>query len=139
NFKDFDRYGFSNHFTKTVTAVRAVNFDTTGEFKQTNIHNRLQLRVGAKDSIGNIVGFMIPTNTKSIQCIKVADVVNIRDLSKRNKNGFDLFLNFIKRSMIKGESHKSSVYWIFDPNLDKVKIDKIEAKEISTQQEYIRS
>ena len=71
NFKDFDKYGFANHFTKTVSAVRAVNFDTDSHFKQNNINNRLQLRVGARDSVGNIVGFMIPTNTKSIQCIKL--------------------------------------------------------------------
>lgn len=139
NFKEFDKYGFSNHFTKTVTAVRAVNFDTTSEFKQGNVNHRLQLRVGAKESVGNIVGFMIPTNTRSIQCIKVADVVNIRDLSKRNKNGFDLFLNFLKRSVIKGETHKSSVYWMFDQRFDKVKVDKIEAKETTTQQDVVRS
>jgi hypothetical protein len=139
NFKDFEKYGFSNHFTKTVTAVRAVNFDTTSEFKQTSIHNRLQLRVGAKDSIGSVVGFMLPTNSKAIQCIKIADVINIRDLSKKNKNGFDLFFNFVKRSIIKGEPHKASVYWIFDPSVDKVKIDNIEAKEITTQQEFVKS
>ena len=139
NFKDFNKFGFSNHFTKTVTSVRAVNFDTVTEFKQTNVNHKLQLRVGAKESVGNIVGLMIPTNTQSIQCIKVADVVNIRDLSKRNKNGFDLFLNFLKRSVIKGETHKSSVYWMFDPNIDKVKGDKIEAKKITSQQDIIRS
>lgn len=139
NFKDFDKYGFSNHFTKTVTAVRAVNFDTTSEFKQTNMNHRLQLRVGAKDSVGNIVGFMIPSNIRAIQCIKVGDVVNVRDLSKRNKNGFDLFLSFLKRSVVKGETHKSSVYWMFDPQTDKVRIDKIEAKETTTQQDIVKS
>lgn len=139
NFKDFDKNGFSNHFTKTVTAVRAVNFDTTSEFKQNNIHQRLQLRVGPKDSVGNIVGFMIPSNTKHIQCIKTSEVINIRDLSKKNKNGFDLFLQFLKRSVIKGEEHKSSVYWLFDPELDRVKIDQIEAKENTSQQDIVRS
>jgi hypothetical protein len=127
NFKDFNKYGFTNYFTKTVTSVRAVNFDTTTEFKQTNIHNRLQLRVGARDTSANIVGFMIPTNTKPIQCIKVADVINIRDLSKTNNNGFDLFLNFLKRSVIKGERHNASVYWMFDPGVDKVRISAIES------------
>ena len=139
NFKDFDKFGFSNHFTQTVTAVRAVNFDSQSDFKQNNINNRLQLRVGAKDSVGNIVGFMIPSNIKAIQCIKTGDVINIRDLSKHNKNGFELFLNFLKRSVIKGETHTSSVYWIFDPNLDKIKGEKVEAREILSQQDIIKS
>lgn len=139
NFKDFDKFGFSNHFTKTVTAVRAVNFDTTSEFKQTNPSQRLQLRVGGRDTIGNIVGFMIPTNTQSIKCIKQSDTVNIRDLSKKNKNGFSLFLNFLKKSIIKGETHKASVYWMFDPNTDKVKVDTIEGKEHTNQQDLVKS
>lgn len=139
NFKDFEKNGFSNHFTKTITACRAVNFDTTSEFKQNNIYNRLQLRVGAKDSIGNIVGFVIPSNVRALQCIKIADVVNIRSLSKKNKNGFDLFVNFLKRSVIKNQLHKSSVYWIFDLDQDKVKIDKIETKDTMTQQDMVKA
>lgn len=135
NFKDFDKYGFSHYFTKTVTAVRAVNFDTTSEFKQTNLNNRLQLRVGGKDSIGNIVGFMIPTNVKSIKCVKLSDTVNIHEISKKNKNGFYLFLNFLRRSVIKGENHNASVYWIFDQALDKVKYAKKEANETASKQD----
>ena len=139
NFKDFDKFGFTNHFTKTVTAVRAVNFDTTSEFKQTNTNQKLQLRVGGKDTTGNIVGFMIPTNTQALKCVKLADTVNIRDLSKKHKNGFSLFLNFLKRSIIKGETHKASVYWLFDPNTDKAKVDKFEGKDNITQQDLVKS
>lgn len=137
NFKDFEKYGFANHFTKTVTAVRAVSFDTTSEFKQNNLNNRIQLRVGAKDTVGNIVGFMIPSNIKAIKCINVGDVINIRDLSKKNKNGYDLFLSFLKKSIIKGEPHKSSIYWIFDIERDKVKISG--AKENSSQQDMVKA
>lgn len=138
NFKEFDSYGFSNHFTKTVTAVRAVNFDTTSEFKQTNASHKLQLRVGAKDTIGNIVGFMIGTNRTSIKCLKVEDVINIRDLSKKNKNGYSLFLKFIKKAVLRNVSHKSSIYWLFDSELDSVKINGIEGKE-HTQQDNVKA
>lgn len=47
NFKEFESYGFSHYFTKTITAVRAVNFTTTGEFRQ-NKRDRLQVRVGSR-------------------------------------------------------------------------------------------
>ena len=139
NFKDFDKFGFSYNFTKTVTAVRAVNFDTTSEFKQTNINQKLQLRVGAKDTVGHIVGFMIPTKKQSMKCIKISDTLNIRDLSKRNKNGFELFLSFLKRSAIKGEEHNASVYWLFDPNLDNVKFNKIDGGTTNTTQDIIKT
>ncbi len=139
NFKDFEKFGFSNHFNKTITSVRAVNFEKDKDFKQNNIYNRLQLRVGAKDSIANIVGFMIPSNVKPIQCIKVADVINIRDLNKKNNNGFELFLSFFKKSIIKKEQHKSSVYWLFDQNIDKVRIDKIDTKDTTTQQDMVKA
>jgi len=138
NFKDFEKYGFTNHFTKTVTAIRAVNFDTTSEFKQTNLNQRLQLRSGVKDTIGNIVGFMIPGNTQALQCIRIADTVNIRDLSKKNKNGFSLFLNFLKKAIIKGETHKASVYWMFNPSTDRVKVDDIEVKNNTSQQDLVK-
>jgi hypothetical protein len=139
NFKEFEKYGFSNHFDKTVTAVRAVSFDTSSEFQQTNSNHKLQLRVGSKDTVGNIVGFMIPSTTTAIQCIRIADVTNIRDLSKNHKNGFDLFLNFLKKSVIKGESHNSSVFWIFDLEQDKVKINRVESKENNSQQDIVKS
>jgi hypothetical protein len=142
NFKDFSKYGFSNHFTKTVTAVRAVNFDNVTEFKQTNTSNPLQLRVGAKNSVANIVGLMIPSNTRAIQCIRVADVINIRDLNKKNKNGFDLFTKFLKKSIIQGEPHNSSVYWIFDPYFDKTTVKNVgsvdKEKDTVSQQDIIK-
>lgn len=140
NFKDFDKSGFSNHFTKTVTAVRAVNFDLTSEFRQTNTDQKLQLRVGARDTIGNIVGFMIPSNNQSIKCIKISDTINIRDLGgrKKNKNGFNLFMSFLKRSIIKKEKHNSSVYWLFDPQYDIVKIDNVVTKEHMSPQDLIK-
>jgi len=138
NFKDFEKYGFTNHFTETVTSARAVNFEKSGDFKQTP-HQRLQIRVGAKDSVGNVVGFIIPTNTKPIHCLKVEDFINIRDLSKTQKNGFELFLNFLRRSKIKGDMHKSSVYWLFDMELDSVKLKTVESTERQSVQENVKN
>lgn len=138
NFKDFDKYGFSNHFTKTITSVRAVNFDTDTEFKQ-NPNRKLQLRVGSKDNVANIVGFMIPTNIQAIQCIKIIDVIDVRKLSETSKNGFDIFLNFLKKSIIKGESHKASIYWLFDLEVDKVTLGKVETRDNVTQQDMVKA
>jgi hypothetical protein len=123
NFNDFKNYGFSNIFTKTVHAVRAVNFDTN-EFAQTNMNDKLQLRVGIKNSMANIIGFMIPTNKKSIRCISLNETINVRDFqkkNKKNKNGFYIFNNFLRKSVLESRKHSSSLYWLFDLEKDKVK------------------
>jgi len=120
NFKDFENYGFSHQFTKSVQSVRSVNMETTGEFRQSP-SQRIQLRIGAKETIGNIVGLMIPTNTRPIQCLKVIECIDVRSLNKHAINGFEIFLSFLKRSKIKRGSHKSSIYWLFDMEKDKFK------------------
>lgn len=118
NFKDFEKYGFSHYFTKTTTSVRAVSFDKKSRFKQLSINNKLQLRVGTKNSMGNIVGFMIPTNKKSIQCVKLSELIDIRTLSKTSKNGMNIFTKCFKKYIIENKPHKSSLYWLFDLKYD---------------------
>ena len=115
NFKDFEKDGFSNVFDKTVTSVRAVNFDTTSIFKQTAITKKLELRVGAKDTIGNVVGLMIPT-TKNIKCLKISDVIDINE-KKIDKDVLNTFVKHIKKK------NKNPYYWIFDTENDNLKIN----------------
>lgn len=111
NFRDID-IGFPHYFTQTVDAVRAVNFDRITEFKQTNMENYLQLRVGVKNTICNIVGFMIPTNIYSLKCVKLANVIDTQMLNK--KNNIDAFFAYLRKSVIKKKLHKKSVYWLFN-------------------------
>lgn len=113
NFKEFDKFGFSITLQKTIDVVRYVSIANLGEFKQ-NKNNVLQMRVGSKDTTLNIIGFIIPTNQKQIQCIKSQDVINIKNLSKKNQNGFDLIIKYLKDSKLETISHKSSVFWMFD-------------------------
>jgi hypothetical protein len=135
NFKDFKNEGFSVHFTKSVPAIRAVTFDKQGPFKQ-NINDKIQLRVGPKNTFGNIVGFAIPTNIDSMKCIKVREMIDVRDLSTKTKNGFKIFYSFFVNSRIQNKPHKSSVYWLFDKNYDKVtsktasSLENVNSKEI---------
>lgn len=117
NFKDFEKNGFSVIFPKTIDVVRAVSLNREGDFKQ-NSHNSLQLRVGSKDMSVNIVGFMIPTNTKPLQCLKTRDVRNLRDIDGKNENGYDLAVKYLRESMLGTEKHEASVYWMFDLDKD---------------------
>jgi hypothetical protein len=141
NFKDFDKYGFNHPFSKTVTAVRAVNFDKKSEFRQINDNHRMQRRVGSKGMTGNIVGFMIPPTTKSIQCLKVGDGVDVRELNSKNKskNGYELFLRQLINVVIKGRDTSKAIYWVFDLNTDSVKSSTFQKSTSTTDQDTLRS
>jgi hypothetical protein len=119
NFKDFEKNGFNIIFSKTTDIVRSVSLVTDGEFKQKS-NNILQLRVGVKDMSANIVGFMIPTNLKPLQCLKCNDIINIKSLDEKNKNGFDLVVKYLKKTQLGLKNHNSSVYWMFDIDNDVV-------------------
>lgn len=117
NFKDFEKNGFSITFQKTLDVIRSVSINREGDFKQ-NSYNALQLRVGSKDMTVNVVGFMIPTNTKPLHCLKTKDVTDLRSIDDKNKNGYDLVVKYLKQSMLGTEKHSASVYWMFDLDKD---------------------
>lgn len=137
NFKDYDKYGFSHTFNKTVTSIRAVNFDKESEFQQINSNHKMNRRVGSIGSIGNIVGLMIPPNTKSIQCLRISDAVNIRSInSKNNKykvNGYYPFLKKLVNTSIKQKDNNKAYYWLFDLKSDSVKSSTFESNTTSNQ------
>lgn len=130
NFKDFQSYGFPHTFSKTVTAVRAVNFDTGSDFKQINTNHKIQRRVGPIGSVGNVVGLLIPPNIKSIQCMKVGDAVDVRNMSKNKKytNGYESFSRSLINAAVKGRDNGSALYWLFDLKKDSVKSSSFEAQ-----------
>jgi len=118
NFKDFESAGFSFNVQETIDVVRSVNLSTSGDFRQRNKKNYLQMRVGSKDMIINIVGFMIATNMMPIQCVKLENTVDIRTLTKSTSNGNNLILEYLKQSSLGKKEHNASVYWMFDLEKD---------------------
>lgn len=138
NFNDFDKYGMSLQMTKTVDVVRGVSFVKSGEFKQLSNNNIIQTRIGAKDSILNIVGFMIPSTVTPIQCIQIKNTVDIRSLDKKEQNGVKLILKFMRESNLNLTKHKSSLVWLFDEEKDNIKEEFYEQSEKSTMQDKIK-
>jgi hypothetical protein len=137
NFKEFKKNGFSIMFTKTIDAVRAVSLETSGDFKQNN-KSRLQMRVGSKDMMLNVVGFVIPTNLSPIECVRVNDLVDIKSVSK-NKNGMQLMLKYLDHSLINSENHSKSVYWLFDLETDEVVAETYEQTSKFTKQDQMKN
>ena len=125
NFKDFENNGFSITINNTVNVVRSVNINQKGEFKQIG-NNYIQTRSGSNSMILNVVGFVIPTNKKSVNCLKTRDLIDIRMLNKDKQNGIELVTEYLKETKLGDTLHNSSVYWLFDPNTDKVNLDKYE-------------
>lgn len=121
NFKDFDKYGFPLTLDGPTDVIRYVSINTSDEFKQ-NKNEELQLKVGNYNSTVNIIGLLIATNKKPLQCVKSRECINIKDLTKKNKNGFDLFMKYLYESNVGMKKHNNSVYWIFDLDTDIVNV-----------------
>ncbi len=136
NFKDFKEHGFSIQFTKTVTALRHVSTEKKGEFRQNN-SSPIQLRIGSKNEYVNIVGFFIPSNTNPVECHKVKDIKNVHEYGP---NGYNTTLAFVNEGTIRGNEHKSSIVWLFNPKTDVIAVDKYEGSQImSNETEQIKN
>jgi hypothetical protein len=138
NFKDFKDHGFSIIMDETVDVVRFVSLDKEGEYKQSK-RSTLQLRVAGKDHVVNVVGFMIPTNTKPLECLRLYDVFDIKTLSDKNKNGYDLTKKFLSKAFVEGLDHESSVYWLFNLNTDHIATKTYDQTNKMTNHEQIRN
>jgi len=137
NFKDFETDGFTFQLKKTVDIIRSVSLNKSGSFKQ-NKNNYLQLRTGQKDMMINIIGFIIPTNIKPLQCVKIKDIIDLKSLDKKNKNGYDLILKYLTESNINRIKHNSSIYWLFDSENDSVNLETYEQITKFTTQDQIK-
>lgn len=137
NFKDFEKNGFSLILNKTHDVIRTISFQTQGDYKQ-NRKYHLQHRIGSKDMVINIVGFIRPTNLLPLHCLQVKHVIDIRTLDVKNKNGYDLFLRYLRASELGLKKHQSSVYWIFNLDTDLVSIDTYEQTTKSTLQDQAK-
>lgn len=117
-FKDFESWGVSIIPEKTVDAVRSVSITSPKG-------SILQYRIGSDNVQLNIVGLFVPTTTKHFMCLKTDEIIDIRSITK-SQNGFELFSDFLKKSLIHRQPHKSSVYWLFDLEKDKFKLNHYE-------------
>jgi len=117
NFDNFPSDGFPLQLTQTGNIVRGVSLEKTGDFRQTLPYKIIQTRIGSKDMTVNIIGFMIPSSVIPLQCIKIKNTIDIRSLTK-NKNGLDLITQYLKESHFNTKKHMSSIYWLFNNELD---------------------
>jgi hypothetical protein len=145
NFKDFKTYGFSLNMNKTIDAVRYCTFEKQIQ-EDTGKNKQLQLRRGSLGQTLNIVGFMIPTDQRTLYCQKAGDIVNIRDLTykqgqKRLKydNAYAGIMKLLKHSLFKYKNDiKYPTYWIFDLAKDKVRVETYEQIGKMTNQEHTK-
>jgi hypothetical protein len=137
NFKEFKNYGFSIILNNHIDVVRSISFEKTGEFKQ-NPRNYIQTRIGDNGFQLNIVGFMIPTNLCPIECIYIRETIDIRNLDKKNKNGYNLILDYLRQTKMETIKHNSSVFWLFNLELDIIKTNTYEQISKLTNQEQVR-
>lgn len=136
NFKDFQNYGFSITFKRAIDCVRSVVFEKSGDFKQ-NPNNNVQMRVGSRSNMNDIVGVIIPSNMSSIECAKVKNLIDMRTLTK-DKNGYALTKQLLIDTRLQNVKHDTSMYWLFDLKTDRTKKDKYEQTNKFSQQEHVK-
>lgn len=136
NFKEFQDYGFPITATKTIDVVRYTSFD-----KNTKSKDTLQMRIGSKDQILNVVGLLVPTTTMPVECIPVNKVTNAKDIKTNNKtetNAYKTTIKYLKNIMEKKMKHKSSLFWKFNPKTDTIQMPEYNQVSKLTPQEDLK-
>lgn len=118
---------------KTINALRYINFESSSEIKQ-RPNAYIENRVGCKDSFINVVGFLI-NPSHSTYCIKNKNLKQITD--NKEKNGFNATLNMIENNL-KTDENNLNLYWLFDPDNDKVELNTYEQQNKFTRQDQLK-
>lgn len=126
NFKDFQQYGFHLQATKTVDAVRYVSFERSKEHNDAG-NTYPQMRIGSKGQILNIVGFIIPSYTRPLECIKMKNIIDIHTLSRSesDSNGIKLVIKQLTNNF-KKKKNSTAYSWIIDLEKDNAKLETYE-------------
>ena len=127
--------GINLQMTKTIDAVRYVNFEKSTEFKQRS-NAYIENRVGTNDNFLNIVGFLIRPEKDSLFCIKNKDLKKITD--SKEQNGFKNCMEIIEEMISKKEKNNMNLYWLFNPDEDKIQIDTYEQQNKFTRSDQIK-
>lgn len=148
NFKDFQTFGLSILPDKTIDTIRSINFE------KVNINNKnkiIQFRVGSEGIPLNIVGFIVSSNKTDIKCYKIKDFVDIRKVGisdsekgvKKSDNGVANTLKVLDKIILSdNKKERPPMYWLFDLEKDKVKIENYNVSnkmDISEQTKIIIS
>lgn len=111
NFNIFKKYGIKYlNEKKTIDIVRSVTFEQK--------NNIIQKRICSKNMLLNIVGFMINTSNKNLECLKNINIKNI------TKNKLNNVIKLINNYIIESNKTNKSFYFLFNPEYDKIKLDK---------------
>ncbi|QKF93984.1 hypothetical protein QKU48_gp0526 [Fadolivirus algeromassiliense] len=143
NFKDIQNYGFNLNINQTLDAVRSINFEKINEM---NRNKFVQMRITSPHHSVNIIGFIIKPQYTDIKCLKLKDFVDIRKVGYneggkviKNDNGFNITLKLLKKHITTSNNKKRpAVYWLFDLEKDKVKLEKYDVISKMNNNEHIK-
>lgn len=153
NFKNFKNYGFNLTLNKTIDIVRYVTFEKQME-DPIEREKIIQLRIGSNGQNVNIVGFMIPTDKISLQCIKARQILNVRDINYKKinsshneeqtstlyNNTYLGFLKFLRHTLftLKKKKIKPSIYWLINLEKDRTTLETYEQLGKMSDQEHAK-
>ena len=121
NFNNIDKFGFNIILDSTTDVIRYINFENSKFFKRDKNKNVL-IRTAFENSPINIVGIIL-TNKNLYKCLKIKNIINVRNINKKDKNGYKNSLKILSNKILKSND-KKLYYWIFDSEKDMTNIKK---------------
>lgn len=125
NFKNVSNDYIKLRTPNTIEAIRSINLKKKKtEFIETRIgHNNIALNViGIAFNTSRLnINNRTPKVLHPIECFNVKDLVNVKDVTKKN-NGFLSFIKVLKKSVT--NKNNKLFYWIFNNSTDIPKLDK---------------
>lgn len=125
NFKSVSKNGFSYASDKTISVVRSISYNKTGDTRQ-QPHHQIQTRVCGNDDVINIVGFMLNTTNVPTECMTVKQL-------NTAENGYSSFLKTVSDYVLNGK--KETIGWLFDLDKDASNIKTYEQSERVNKEE----
>jgi len=130
NFKNIQNNGLSFLSKKTIDAIRYINIENINYHRVEGIKNNIQTRIICGDTRANIIGLLIPSIHKPIECTHLTDLVPI---TKYDQNGYSGILNYIQKSIFDKNAEQKKIitysnspevlYWIFNLKNDIIKLN----------------
>ena len=141
NFKDSSKDSFTFKLSDTKIAIRSCNFEFMNASKNPNqFKSPLQIRSAGKDNIITVVGVAVnPIKINNYRygsnCTKLNKTI---DLSSNKKNGYLSTLSVLKKQISQDLDFKMLPYWIFNKEVDILKIQSYENLSNINHEEYFK-
>lgn len=118
NYKDLNKNGMHIRLNDLIQSIRYTNIK-----HKNNINKKIELRINNSSIPLNFIGLVYNPLNLPLECLKNKNMTNVKDLYNK-ENGFETFVDIIKKYNNNKINKKSLYYWLFDKKNDKIKLNE---------------